>query len=412
MLFTKTGYQAAAFREAAENLGVELVAGSSCCHELEEPWREGAIALRYEDPYGVAQTIVESAEEHPLDAVIAIGDRPTIPAAIACETLGIPSHQPYAAFACHDEFEFRSLLESAGLPVLRFARLPVDTKSPTLPSELSFPCVLKPLLLSASRGVIRADNAEQFAEAFGRIRKLLETPEVQRMMDDAANWILVEEYLDGKEVAIEGILDRGKFYMLALFDKPDPLEGPYFKETIYVTPSRLPEGTQTEAARGAALASHAVGLYHGPVHAEIRLTRDGLRVLGIAMRPISGLCALALRFKNGWSFEELILRHALGEAVEQVGREAEPSGVMMIPVSKEGVLDEVLGVADARDVPGVEDVRITAKLKQKLEARPEGASDLGFILARGQSPDEVETTLREAHRKLEFRITPVLPAAR
>ena len=412
LLFTTTGYQAAAFREAAAKLGVVLVAGSDRCHVLEDPWRDGAIALRYEDPYGAAATIVEYAQEHPLDAVIAIGDAPTIPAAIACETLGIPYHQPYAAFACHDKFEFRSLLEGAGLPVPRFCRLPVDTKSPAFPSEMSYPCVLKPLSLSASRGVIRADNAEQFTAAFGRIRKLLETSEIQRMMDETANWILVEEYLEGQEVALEGILDRGKFYMLALFDKPDPLEGPYFEETIYVTPSRLPEDTQTEAARAAALAAHAVGLYHGPVHAEIRLTREGPRVLEIAARPIGGLCARALRFENGWSLEELVIRHALGEAVESVGREEAASGVMMIPVPRDGVLEEVRGEAEARGVPGIEDIRITAKLKQKLVAWPEGASYLGFVFARGKTPDEVEAALREAHRRLEFRITPALPMAR
>lgn len=411
LLFTTTGYQAAAFRKAAAKLGVTLVAGSDRCHVLEDPWRDGALALRYEDPYGAAEKIVKYGQEHPLDAVLAIGDAPTIPAAIACETLGIPYHQPYAAFACHDKFEFRSLLEGAGLPVPRFVRLRADTKSPSLPSELSFPCVLKPLSLSASRGVIRADNAEEFQAAFGRIRKLLETPEIQRTMDDTVNWILLEEYLAGQEAALEGIMDRGRFLLLALFDKPDPLEGPYFEETIYVTPSRLPEETQTEAARAAALAAHAVGLYHGPVHAEVRLTREGPRVLEIAARPIGGLCARALRFENGWSLEELIIRHALGENIEAVGREEAASGVMMIPVPADGVLEEVRGEAEARGVAGIEDIRITAKLKQKLVAWPEGASYLGFVFARGKTPAEVEAALREAHRRLEFRITPVLPVA-
>jgi len=172
LLFTTTGYQAAAFREAAEKLGVALVAASDRCHVLDDPWRDGAIALRYEDPHGAAQAIVEYAAEHPLDAILAIGDTPTIPAAIAAEALGIPYHQPYAAFACHDKFEFRSLLEGAGLPGPRFYRMPADTQSPVLPSELGFPCVLKPLSLSASRGVIRADTAEEFAAAFGRDRFL------------------------------------------------------------------------------------------------------------------------------------------------------------------------------------------------------------------------------------------------
>ena len=412
LLFTTTGYQAAAFQAAGEKLGVTVVAASDRCHVLEDPWRDGAIALRYEDPYGAAQTIVEYAAEHPVDGIVAIGDMPTIPAAIACEALGIPFHQPYAAFACHDKFEFRSLLEGAGLPGPRFARIAADSNSPSLPPELQFPCVLKPLSLSASRGVIRANNANEFAAGFRRIQRLLREPDIQMMQDDAANWILVEEYLQGLEVALEAILDHGKFYVLAIFDKPDPLEGPYFEETIYVTPSRLPEDVQSEIARAAALAAHAVGLYHGPAHAEIRLTPQGPRVLEIAARPIGGLCARALRFENGWSLEELIIRHFLGEVVVSVAREKAASGVMMIPVPTDGVLDEVRGEDAARGVAGIEDVRITAKTKQKLIAWPEGSSYLGFIFSRGDSPADVERALREAYRRLEFRITPVLPVAR
>ncbi|MGH9785458.1 MAG: ATP-grasp domain-containing protein [Terriglobia bacterium] len=412
LLFTTTGYQAAAFREAAEKLGVAIVAGSDRCHVLEDPWRDGAIPLRYEDPYGAAATIVEYAGKQPLDAVIAIGDRPTIPAAIACEALEIPSHQPFAAFACHDKFEFRSLLETAGVPVPAFCRIPADAKSPALPAGIGFPCVLKPLSLSASRGVIRADDEAGFAAAFRRIRELLQSPDVQMMQDESADWILVEEYLEGSEAALEGVMDRGRLQVLALFDKPEPLEGPYFEETIYVTPSRLPDAAQAEITASVAQASRAVGLSHGPIHAEVRLTPEGPRVLEIAARPIGGLCARALRFENGWSLEELIIRHALGEPIEGVRREQAASGVMMIPVPAAGVLEEVRCEAEARGVPGVEDVRMTAKLKQKLVPWPEGSSYLGFIFARGPSPGEVETALREAHRKIEFVIAPTLPVVR
>jgi len=412
LLFTTTGYQAAAFREAAEKLGVAIVAGSDRCHVLEDPWRDGAIPLRYEDPYGAAATIVEYAENHPLDAIIAIGDKPTIPAAIACEALGIPYHQPFAAFACHDKYEFRSLLERAGVPVPAFCRLPVQGQPPSTPPGIAFPCVLKPLSLSASRGVIRADNAEGFAAAFGRIRALLADPDILRMQDESAGWILVEQYLEGSEAALEGIMDRGRLQTLALFDKPDPLEGPYFEETIYVTPSRLPEAVQAEITEGVAQAARAVGLSHGPIHAEVRLTPQGPRVLEVAARPIGGLCARALRFENGWSLEELIIRHALGEPVERVRREDAASGVMMIPVPAAGVLEAVRGEAEARAVPGVEDIQITAKLKQKLVPWPEGSSYLGFIFARRPSPGEVEAALREAHRRIEFVITPALPVMR
>lgn len=412
LLFTTTGYQAAAFREAAEKLGVAIVAGSDRCHVLEDPWRDSAIPLRYEDPYGAAATIVEYAENHPLDAIIAIGDKPTIPAAIACEALGILFHQPYAAFACHDKYEFRSLLERAGVPVPAFCRLPVQAEPPQTPPGITFPCVLKPLSLSASRGVIRADNAEEFAAAFRRIRALLADPDILRMQDESAGWILVEQYLEGSEVALEGIMDHGRLQVLAIFDKPDPLEGPYFEETIYVTPSRLPEAMQAEIIEGVAQAARAAGLSHGPIHAEVRLTWQGPRVLEVAARPIGGLCARALRFENGWSLEELVIRHALGEPVKGVQREESSSGVMMIPVPAAGVLEEVCGEAEARAVPGVEDVRITAKLKQRLVPWPEGSSYLGFIFARAPSPGEVEAALREAHRRLEFVVTAALPVVR
>jgi biotin carboxylase len=383
---------------------------------LEDPWRDGAIPLRYEDPYGAAAAIVEYAEKHPLDAIVAIGDKPTIPAAIACEALGILFHQPYAAFACHDKYEFRSLLERAGVPVPAFCRLPVQAEPPQTPPGIAFPCVLKPLSLSASRGVIRADNSDEFVAAFRRIRAVLQAPDVQMMQDETAGWILVEEYLEGSEVALEGIMDRGRLQVLALFDKPDPLEGPYFEETIYVTPSRLSEAAQKEITEGVAQATRAVGLAHGPIHAEVRLTPQGPRVLEVAARPIGGLCARALKFENGWSLEELIirhaLRHALGEPVEGVRREEASSGVMMIPVPSAGVLEEVRGEAEARAVQRVEDIRITAKLKQNLVPWPEGSSYLGFIFARGPSPAEVEAALREAHRRLEFVITAALPVVR
>jgi hypothetical protein len=191
--------------------------------------------------------------------------------------------------------------------------------------------------------------------------------------------------------------------MLALFDRR---EGSNAEGKIWVTPSRLPEAAQTKAAKAAALAAHAVGLNHGPVHAEILLTREGPRVLELAVRPVGGLCARALRFENGWSLEELILRHALGEAVESVGREEAAAGVMMIQAPADGVLEEVRGEAEARGVPGIEDVCITVRPKQKLVAWPAGANCLGFILARGEAPDEVEEVLREARGRLEFRVTP------
>lgn len=412
LLFTTTGYQAATFREAAETLGVALVAGSDRCRVLEDPWRDGAIPLRFDDPESAAVAVVEYARREPLEAILAIGDKTTLTAALACEALGFPGHPPAAVRICHDKYRFRQVLHAAGVPVPAFDRLPADTDPPGVPAGVGFPCVLKPLSLSASQGVIRADNPAQFTAAFRRIRALLHTPDIRRRKEEAANWILVEQYLEGSEAALEGILDQGRLQVLALFDKPDPLEGPFFEETIYVTPSRLAGPVQDEIIQGVRETAGAVGLSHGPIHAEVRLTPQGPRVLEIAARPIGGLCARALRFENGWSLEELILRHALGARVDSVEREPAASGVMMIPVPAAGVLEEVRGQEEALRVPGIEEIRITAKRKQTLVPWPEGSSYLGFIFARARCPDEVEAALRQAHHRLEVAITPALPVRR
>jgi len=409
LLFTTTGYQAVAFQEAAKKLRVALVAGSDRCHVLDDPWRDGAIPLRFEDPSGSAEAVLAYHRNQPFDAVIAIGDKPTLTAALVNEALRLPGNSPAAVRACRDKFQFRELLRSARVPGPAYCRLSAQTDCPRTPESVGFPCVLKPLCLSASRGVIRANDANEFAAAFGRIRALLQYPDIRMMKEEAAEWILVESYLEGTEVALEGILDRGALKVLALFDKPDPLNGPYFEETIYVTPSRLPEWLQTQIVTSTEQAIKAVGLVHGPIHAEVRLTPEGPRVLEIAARSIGGLCSRALRFGAGVTLEDLIIRHALGLPIQSLEREPEASGVMMIPVPAAGVLEEVRGEASARQIPRIEDIVITTKLHQKLIPWPEGSSYLGFIFARAPSPAEVEVALRQAHRRLQFVITPALP---
>ena len=118
---------------------------------------------------------------------------------------------------------------------------------------------------------------------------------------------------------------------------------------------------------------------------------------------MDGLRTRALRFENGWPFEELILRHALGEAVESAGREQEASGMMTIPVPADGILEGVRGEAEARVVPGIEGILIQVQPGQKLAAWSQ-AMDLGVLFARAESPEQVEKALRAARKKLDFRM--------
>jgi len=417
-LCTTTGYQTQAFVEAAQKLGLEVVFGTDRCHVLDDPWQDSALPLRFENPEENVRRIVEYARANPLSAILQIGDRPTPTAARACQALGLLNHPPEAADACRDKYRARERLRQAGLLVPAFARFPLEADPWQLLSSsaviLDGPRVLKPLALSASRGVIRADTPEEFARAFERIRALLTSPEIGVLREDTSDFIQVETYIEGDEVAVEGIVDHGRLRVLAIFDKPDPLVGPLFEETIYVTPSRLSPDVQREVAQTLARAVAAMRLYHGPLHAEFRINRQGVWVMEVAARCIGGLCSRALRFQiplvdKDVSLEELLIRLALGAQVSRIYREDAASGVMMIPIPEGGFYQETQGIEAARQLPGVEDVVITAKPLQKLVPLPEGSSYLGFLFARGATSEFVEDALRRAHEKLRFVITPALP---
>ena len=268
--------------------------------------------------------------------------------------------------------------------------------------------MLKPLNLSASRGVIRANDPAEFVAAFDRIRALLLSPEVVVTREEQNRYLAVESFIPGREFALEGLVTAGRLETLALFDKPDPLDGPFFEETIYVTPSSQTLQVQQSLIAAAERAVSALGLTHGPVHAEMRHNEEGAWILEIAARPIGGLCARALRFDGGTPLEELIIRHALGEQMPSPRLDGPASGAMMIPIPRAGIYQEASGVDRAAQVAGIEEVIITAKQGQKLVPLPEGASYLGFIFARDETPADVERALREAHRCLDFRIATAL----
>jgi biotin carboxylase len=268
------------------------------------------------------------------------------------------------------------------------------THDPELLPSIPFPVVVKPVGLSASRGVMRADDAEAALAATRRVRAICDGP------------IIVEEYVPGDEVAVEGLLRDGELEVLAIFDKPDPLVGPYFEETIYVTPSRLPSGTQARVGDLVARAAAALGLTEGPVHAELRIDGSRIWVIEIAARSIGGLCARALRFGAGISLEEVILRHALRQPLDGIAREDAASGVMMLPIAHAGVLQEVRGQGGARAVPGITGLEITVPKGRRVLPLPEGDRYLGFLFARAETPEAVEHALRTAHAKLDVVIQP------
>jgi biotin carboxylase len=415
ILASKMGYQTRGFAEAAEKLGVGVLFGTDRCHQLEDPWGDDALALHFENPREAAREIVQALNGGAASAgnsvrtVIALGDRPTTTAAYAAEALGIEGNPPGAVENCRSKLRQREVLRAAGVRVPDFFSFALAEDLEGVIARVKFPCVVKPLTLSASQGVMRANNAEEFVAAVRRIRLLMESPEIQVLREPGTDRLLVESYVPGREVALEGLLDRGRLRVLAIFDKPDPLRGPFFEETIYVTPSRLPAAVQSAISDCAVRTVEALGLRTGPVHAEFRVNEDGPWVLEAAPRPIGGLCSRALRFGDaGISLEELLLRHALGMPGSHLEREEAASGVMMIPVPRSGIFKGVEGVEDAERVTGVTEIRITARLRDYVVAWPEGSSYLGFIFARGGSAAEVEAVLREAHAKLQFRFSPRL----
>jgi biotin carboxylase len=387
-----TGYQVRAFAETAQRMKLDLVLATDRCHVLEDPWGDDAVAVRFEDPLSSVDAL---AARGPFQGVVAVGDRPAYVAAQVAERLQLNFSPPDGVHAANHKFLARERFKAAGLPTPRY-RLNAP--------PAGYPCVLKPLGLSGSRGVIRANNEEEFATAFARIQKLVEHEE------DSS--IQVEEFIPGREFALEGLVTKGRLQVLALFDKPDPLDGPFFEETIYLTPSREPRDAQQTIFDTAQRAVNALGFTHGPVHAEMRVNPEGVWMLEAAARPIGGLCSRVLRFDGDATLEEVLLRHALGEDVSRFRLIPGGHGVMMIPIPRAGVYLGVDGAESARLIPGIEGVMITAKEGQSLEPLPEGASYLGFIFARGASPDEVDQALRASHSRLEFRIALALPVVR
>jgi biotin carboxylase len=404
LLTTPTSYRTAAFLHAAQRLGIETLV----IEDTPSPLRE-LLPLRFtadfRDTAGATEQIAEIARQYGVRAVIPVDDSGTVLAALIAQRLGLPSNDPDAALAARDKWIMRQRLAAAGVPAPRAQAFPALAETASLARSMSYPCVVKPTRLSGSRGVIRADDPLSFVRAVDRIRSILASDGI----DLRTAQLLAEPFVPGFEVAVEGLLTDREFQLLALLDKPDPLDGPFFEETIYVTPSRLPPTVQDEIVAVTAKAARALGLRTGPVHAELRVNEAGPWVIELAGRSIGGLCSRILEFGTGLSLEELILAHAVGEQLAGLERRPDAVGVMMIPIPRAGILKDVEGIEEASSVPGITGIEITVKRNHRIVPLPEGASYLGFIFARGSDPTEVETSLRLAHARLRIRLAPELP---
>lgn len=399
------GYRASAFFDAAAALGADVVVATEESPPLATGMEDRLVVVDLDRPEAAGARIAALAQRHPVAAVIGLDDRSVLTASHASELLGLRGNPPDAVAATRDKIDMRAVFDSWSVPQPPFRVVHRGADISVRAREVGLPCVVKPVSLAAGTGVIRADTPDDALTAERRIRRIL-----GRHGRPVEEPLLVEGFVAGSEVALEGLVCDGRLEVLALFDKPDPLEGPYFEETIYVTPSRLPADQQSAVLEAAVAACRALGLRDGPVHAELRVgrnTADGsprVWVLEVAARSIGGLCSRVLRFGVDITLEELILRNALGIGAQDLSPVSAASGVMMLPIPRSGILVGVDGVDAAGRVPGVSGVEITAARGRRIDAWPEGGRYLGFVFARGDKAAEVEAALRAAHAALEITI--------
>jgi biotin carboxylase len=400
LLVPTSTYRARAFVRSAQRLDVDLSLASEVPSALAELHPVDLPSFDFSRPEAVTGFIESFAATHSIDAVVAVDDQATVAAAMIATALGLRGNHPDTIYATLNKYRTRLATQAAGVPSPNYRLVAVDGDPRAIAGALDYPVVLKPLMMAASRGVIRADDPVEFADAFARVRAI-----VSAQGDaEARSHVLVEEYIPGWEVAVEGMVHEGAVDIVAVFDKPDPLEGPYFPETIYTTPSRLPAADLDAIASVTRDAVTALGIRHGPIHAELRGGHGRAVVIEIAARSIGGLCSKVVRFHDGRSLEDIILLQALGAIDHPPPREERAAGVMMLQAPTRGLFERVDGTEAAGALTGVEEVIISAHPGRKLSPLPEGFLYLGFIFARGDTPEAVEASLRAAHSRLEVVI--------
>tara|TARA_B110000014_G_scaffold249359_1_gene224590 strand:- start:716 stop:1903 length:1188 start_codon:yes stop_codon:yes gene_type:complete len=392
---------------AASDLDISVIVGIDTEFVISAD-QENVIALNFSDPEEAAEAISEFRPDISLDAILAVDDAGTLVAAKASQMLELPHNSVSSVELTRDKYALRVALSRSKLPSPGYKLFEATQSQDELEhiaDSIEYPVVLKPRGLSGSQGVIRANTSIEFIDGFNRIKKILELESSRDECDaDLLTTILVEDYVPGPEFAIEGVLDKGNLTVLALFDKPDPLIGPFFEETIYVTPTSYPDDVQSQIISTVQSACGALGLTHGPVHAEVRLDDDKVFLIDLAGRSIGGQCARTLSFGSGLSLEEIILTHAVGDDINQLNRESSAAGVMMIPIPAAGIFQKVSGVDKAEKISGIESVSIVPTSGDELIPLPDGNEYLGFIFAKGTTAQIVEKSLREAHNQLDFQI--------
>ena len=401
-------YRVHAYLEAARDLGIGMLVASEGEHSLVPGIGDG-LRVDFSDPDAVIAQIVSAHRDRSVAGVVATDDGTVEIANRAAAALGLAHNAPSAARITRRKDLARAALAAAGLPVPAVRRVELRRPLGSQLAGVEFPCVVKPLALSASRGVIRADDPPGLEAACRRAGVIARAAAVASIDADERDTLLVESFVPGPEIALEGMLEGGELSVLAIFDKPDPLDGPFFEETIYVTPSRLPRPVQALAAERVRAGCAAYGLTEGPVHAELRLHDGDAWILEIAGRTIGGDCARLFTFGSGTSLEHLVLLRALGRSPDAPRRDAgRAAGVLMIPTPEAGTLRRVEGVMAASRIPGIREVSITVREGYELTPLPEGGTYLGFVFALGGDPAGVEESLRRARETIRAIVAPSL----
>jgi biotin carboxylase len=399
LLIPTTTYRAKAFVTATDKLtDVRLTMASEDASALAALCPEYLIEINFHDRAQACAQILAYHAKYPIDGVIGVDDTATLPAAWIAETLNVKHHTVKSVTATRNKGDLRQMLHAASVPQPAFQLINIVSSPNDISLTIPFPCVIKPLSLSASKGVMRCNNIDELNTAYQTLIQIL----LHCENDDAE--YLIESYVDGWEVAIEGIMTDGKLNILTIFDKPEPLTGPVFPESIYLTPSVLSNERQAAIKSLTAKAMTALGLTDGPIHAEIRGNDDTLWFIEVAARSIGGHCSKVLRFENDRSLEDIIIQCALGDDCQGVHREKCASGVMMIQAPKAGLFRGIDGIEAASAIDGVGEILISAHPNQRLIPLPEGSLYIGFIFARGETPLQVQNTINEAFRRLTINI--------